>query len=557
MEGGLSSIRIVVLLDSLSTAPAWIRRILRHITSTPGFELFLALANAAFINRARSSFWKKVITNLPRAGWGLYWKMDSLYGAEPDAFAEVDISDLLVTVPAFTTMPAQTRFVDRFDQNSIRQLKDARLDVLLRFGFRIIKGEILNCARFGVWSYHHGDNDFYRGGPAGFWEMYENNSVSGALLQILNEKLDAGTVIYKSFSSTNTHSLRGNRNPIYWKASAFVSRKLKDLCREGQAALMPLPPAANSNPRMFSTPGNWQALKFCFAAGFRILAGRFRRRHWRQQWYVALAKNNADSAPQFTILEPPAGRFYADPFILSRGKSDFIFFEDFSFHTDKGVISCVEIDAAGKIGQPLKVLEEPFHLSYPFVFEDSGEVYMVPETADSNSIRLYKCERPPDTWKLERILIENIRAIDPTIQRHDGKYWMFANLAEPGASDNDELHLFFADSLYSNWTAHPKNPVVSDVRCARPAGALFFDQGRLHRVSQNSAVGYGHSMTVHVIEELSVTGYREAVLRQILRDWLPGRSSCTHTLNKSDRYVVTDGSRYAPRTLLGKCFNFF
>src|SRR5262249_42080225 len=161
-------------------APAWIRRILCDITGTPGLELVLAVGNAAFINRAGSSLWKKVITNLPRAGWGLYWKMDALYRPQQDAFAEVDISDVLVKVPSFTKMPVQTRFVDRFDQNSIKKLKAARLDVLLRFGFRIIKGEILNCARFGVWSYHHGDNDFYRGGPAGFWEMYENNPLSGA-----------------------------------------------------------------------------------------------------------------------------------------------------------------------------------------------------------------------------------------------------------------------------------------------------------------------------------------------------------------------------------------
>ena len=273
-----------------------------------------------------------------------------------------------------------------------------------------------------------------------------------------------------------------------------------------------------------------------------------RRRRWYEQWYVAFARNTGNSVPQFRILEPPRGRFYADPFVISRGNSDFIFLEEFSLKANKGVISCVEVDAAGKIGPAVTVLEEPFHLSYPFVFEDSGQLYMVPESADAGSVRLYRCERFPDRWKLERILIDKISAVDPTIHRQAGKYWMFANIAEPGASVNDELHLFFADSLFSEWRNHPRNPIVSDVRCARPAGALFQENGRVHRLGQNSALRYGHSITVHVVEELSTTAYRETAVRQILPDWLPEESLCTHTLNRSNRYLVTEGCRYARRS---------
>src|SRR5437016_5781577 len=112
-----------------------------------------------------------------------------------------------------------------FSENDLDAIRSAKLDVILRFGFRIIKGEILRAAKYGVWSFHHGDNDFYRGGPALFWEIWETNPVSGSVLQILNEQLDGGQVIYKSLASTHRYSLFLNRNAVYWKTAAFVTRK--------------------------------------------------------------------------------------------------------------------------------------------------------------------------------------------------------------------------------------------------------------------------------------------------------------------------------------------
>ena len=104
------------------------------------------------------------------------------------------------------------------------------LDVALCFGFRILKGDALKIARHGVWSFHHGDNLVNRGGPAGFWEVMDGIPVTGSVLQILTEDLDNGRVIYRSWSPTSDRfSVKANRNNLYWKSSAFVIRKLKDL----------------------------------------------------------------------------------------------------------------------------------------------------------------------------------------------------------------------------------------------------------------------------------------------------------------------------------------
>jgi hypothetical protein len=94
---------------------------------------------------------------------------------------------------------------------------------------------------------------------------------------------------------------------------------------------------------------------------------------------------------------------------------------------------------------------------------------------------------------------------DPTMLRYEGTYWLFAAVAVPGGSDWDELHVFFADELDGPWQPHPLNPVVADVRCARPAGRLFWDSGALIRPAQDCSVGYGRAIALQRVDVLTKT----------------------------------------------------
>lgn len=69
------------------------------------------------------------------------------------------------------------------------------LDILVRFGFGIIRGEVLTAPTYGVFSYHHGDIREYRGRPAGFWEFMNDEPRIGVTLQQLTDELDGGRVI--------------------------------------------------------------------------------------------------------------------------------------------------------------------------------------------------------------------------------------------------------------------------------------------------------------------------------------------------------------------------
>ena len=85
----------------------------------------------------------------------------------------------------------------RYNLEEINKIKNLNLDVIIRGGSGILKGDILNVCKIGILSFHHGDNNFYRGGPPGFWEAYNREPSTGFIIQRLNEVLDNGDVIFK------------------------------------------------------------------------------------------------------------------------------------------------------------------------------------------------------------------------------------------------------------------------------------------------------------------------------------------------------------------------
>ena len=82
-------------------------------------------------------------------------------------------------------------------ESDVERIKEKELDFILRFGMNIIRGEVLNAAKLGVWSFHHDDEEIIRGGPPGFWEIFHRHSHNGVMLQQLTNKLDGGRIIKK------------------------------------------------------------------------------------------------------------------------------------------------------------------------------------------------------------------------------------------------------------------------------------------------------------------------------------------------------------------------
>ncbi|MGI8919832.1 MAG: hypothetical protein ACR2H6_14665, partial [Pyrinomonadaceae bacterium] len=219
-------LRIGLLLDSYSQ-PQWVRRIIDEISASDIARVELVVKNKRGEEEPEPPL-KRLWNRRRHLLYSAYTKLDNrLATVSPDAFQKVSVEDLVGAVPVLEVEPLMYKFTDRLDDEDISLIKEYKLDVAVRFGFRILKGEVLEIAKHGVWSYHHDNARIYRGGPPGFWEVMKDDPVTGSMLQILNEQLDNGRVIYRSGAATiNRFSVKKNNNNYYWKTSAFVMRKL-------------------------------------------------------------------------------------------------------------------------------------------------------------------------------------------------------------------------------------------------------------------------------------------------------------------------------------------
>ena len=129
---------------------------------------------------------------------------------------------------------------------------------------------------------------------------------------------------------------------------------------------------------------------------------------------------------------------------------------------------------------------------------------------------LYRCTRCPDQWQRVSVLLADVQAHDATLYcAADGHWWMWVSICEPGAEPGEELHLYHAASLNGPWCPHPLNPVISDIRCARPAGNLRMTSAGLVRPAQDSGLAYGHHIHWRRVEALSKTDYEESELDEL------------------------------------------
>jgi len=478
----------------------------------------------------------------------LYTLLDEwLFQTAPDPFERVDVGPLVEGRPVLRVTPRQTRYSDFLEGADVEAIRSHRLDVALRFGFRILRGHVLGVARHGIWSYHHGDNRVHRGGPAGFWEVMQDEPVTGSVLQRLTPELDAGEVLYRSWSSTDRLSVRRSKASLYWKSSAFVMRKLRDLHDEGPAGLRAAGNGGGYRPYvdvLYRAPGNLEMLGLVLRMGGRIARRTRQEALTFGQWFVACKlgreEGPAESLHDLRPLMPPRDRFWADPFPVATGSGYFIFVEELLRRTGRGHISVIEMDERGSWKPPVPVLESESHLSYPFVFEWRNERYMIPETRARRRVELYRASAFPFGWELDRVLLDDVRAVDATLAEVDGTWWMFANVSVEGSSANDELHLFHARSPLGPWRPHRRNPVKSDVRSARPAGRLFRHREGLYRPAQDCSVRYGHAIGIHRVRRLSGDEFVEEEVARILPRWRKGLER-THTLNHAGRLTVLDG----------------
>jgi len=272
--------------------------------------------------------------------------------------------------------------------------------------------------------------------------------------------------------------------------------------------------------------------------------------HWHVGWRYSPKVNVWDtkdlSGPAWNVLPDPGNRFFADPFAIDWQGRTFAFFEDLDHRIGKGIISAIEFDGAGPTGPVMPVLEEPWHLSYPFLLEHDGQLWMIPESSTNNDVAIYRCVRFPDKWERHATLLSGVEIADVTITQHNGLYYMFGAWRDGTAGYSDMLAIYHSPGLMGPWTPHACNPVRIDRATTRPAGSFVRRNGQLWRPVQDCSESYGGALALAEILELTPESFRQEIRSRIRPGSMwPGRK--LHTLNRCGDLELIDGARIQPK----------
>lgn len=205
--------------------------------------------------------------------------------------------------------------------------------------------------------------------------------------------------------------------------------------------------------------------------------------------------------------EPKSLSFVADPFGLWRDGALHLFAEAYDYRDRHGRIDLFRLGPDFTIAERRTVLAEPWHLSYPFVFEAEGECWMLPEAFRSGRLTLYRAVDFPDRWEAAAAIALDGPAIDATPLFHDGLWWLLYSPSTDKRAKISRLHLAYAERLTGPWRVHPGNPVRVDVTSSRPGGTPLVVGDRLMAPMQDSTRTYGGAVRPLWIERLDPDGF--------------------------------------------------
>lgn len=304
-------------------------------------------------------------------------------------------------------------------------------------------------------------------------------------------------------------------------------------------------PDASAPPTTPREPsfGRWcvAILRYWFGRAIAIVEKRF----FTYSWNIGVVKATpaqiarSSALPPVTWCEVGHRRFFADPFGAAIGGVPTAFGEEIDPTTSRG--SIVRFNVVDDSLVPAeRVLDESYHVSYPYVFEHDHVWYAIPESCQNGEVALYRLADAGRDWRKCAVLLPGLRAVDSSVFMHNGKFWLLCGIF--GDGPNHRLHVYYADSLTGPWQPHPRNPVKIDIRSARPAGAPFLLDGVLHRPAQDCTRKYGRRLSILRVTAIDERRYEEETVG-IIEPPVGMYSRGLHTLSAMGDSTLIDGLR--------------
>lgn len=214
-------------------------------------------------------------------------------------------------------------------------------------------------------------------------------------------------------------------------------------------------------------------------------------------YYIAYRKRTEGgilSDSKWTVVHSSDSEWYADPFLFEWNGRCFLFAERMNRWRLIGSIAVCEIFKNGEVSKFKEVLVEPFHLSYPNVFEYKGQIYMIPESGLNQDIRLYVSTQFPYKWEFVKDLYSGANYVDTS----------FISKIQDGSAiinsydwDKRTSHYFKFDLEKQSLSELPDNPGLLNERCG---GNMFVNDRCAYRVLQDCSRNYGEKVIINRIE---------------------------------------------------------
>ena len=548
-------LKIGVLLNDFFI-PYWEYQIIDHIKNSDFAEIVLVIINISVCSSA-SGKKRRIATGIAK----LIEKADRLaFKTSVDYKLKKDTTDTLKNIRRFDWHPGHDSAGSDLNGPEVSEIKDLNPDIILKFGCHNLEGDILKIPKYGIWSYSIDSCKDINSPDAGFWEVVRKIPVTNSTLGILRTDKGGIDVIFNSRESTCQYSININRDRIAWRSSMFAPRIINGLYKYGEDYLNAMKDRFRS--ARYISERSLSPLSFADAAGsllryFGVVAKSILKKLLFTdafRWHLLFDINDgselySSSYGSFRKLSSPAEIFWADPFVIAEDDSYYIFVEEFIYKKDRAHISVLKLDKEGNFLGSERIIERPYHMSYPFIFKMDKTYYMIPETCKNETIELYKCTEFPDKWEFERNIMENIYAVDTTLFHHNDKWWLFTAVDQTAnvSGCSTELFLFFSDDIFSGrWESHPLNPIVSDISTARPAGNLFIQDGKIYRPSQNCSGRYGIGFNINLVTKLTENEYEETLINEVKPLWNK-KLKGTHTINFDKDFTVIDAYSFRKR----------
>lgn len=401
-----------------------------------------------------------------------------------------------------------------FTDSDIELIRSYNLDFLLRYGFSILKGEILDVARYGIWSYHHDDEQKYRGVPTGFWEILFNDPVNAAVLQRLTSKIDNGVILHKAYFATINHSWEANLQNLLMQSIEWplhVCKKIEcNTISFDDNNVAPLTP-------IFKAPHNGVMLKFLFILFRNKLKFHFNDLFRFEKWQIGIIKQDVGKILTDKVVVCPDpiwitdtkanATYQADSFGYLNIDGLHLLSELYSYKSQKGIIVSQLIDVeTNKLLRSKIALEKNYHLAFPFMFSFENKWYCLPENSRGNSIDLYSYSSENGELTFVQTLVDDTQAVDTVLFKYSAKWWLFFTDCK---STNERLNIWWSNSLFSEFKPHAANPAKTDIRSSRPAGSPFYFEGKWLRPAQDCSIRSGRRIVLNEIEVLNETEFQE------------------------------------------------